>query len=89
MPVENTYSYNWGYDGVDKFAVSNFLGGPDRLKEFIDEAHNVGLNVIMDMVPNHIGPDGAQLAKTGPYTNGSTPWGDAFNYEGQNSRYVR
>lgn len=89
MPVENTYSYNWGYDGVDKFAPSQFLGGPDKLKQFIDKAHNVGLNVIMDIVPNHLGPDGAQLQKTGPYMNGSTDWGDAFNYEGENSHYVR
>lgn len=89
MPVENTYSYNWGYDGVDKFAPSQFLGGPDKLKQLIDMAHNNGLNVIMDMVPNHLGPDGAQLQKTGPYMKGSTNWGDAFNYEGENSHYVR
>lgn len=89
MPVENTYSYNWGYDGVDKFAVAQYMGGPDKLKELVDEAHKVGLNVIMDMVPNHLGPDGAQLQCTGPYISGSTPWGDAFNYEGKNSRYVR
>ena len=89
MPVENTYSYNWGYDGVDKFAVSNYLGGADKLKELINEAHKIGLNVIMDMVPNHVGVDGSQLQKTGPYTSGPTPWGDAYNYEGENSRYVR
>ena len=89
MPVENTFSYNWGYDGVDKFAPSQYLGGPDKLKEFIDTAHNNGLNVIMDMVPNHLGPDGAQLQKTGPYMSGSTAWGEAFNYEGENSKYVR
>ncbi|MBQ4646541.1 MAG: alpha amylase C-terminal domain-containing protein [Candidatus Gastranaerophilales bacterium] len=89
MPVENTYSYNWGYDGVDKFAPSNFLGGADMLKDLINSAHNIGLNVIMDMVPNHIGVDGSQLQKTGPYSGGSTPWGDAFNYEGENSKYVR
>lgn len=89
MPVENTYSYNWGYDGVDKFAVANYLGGADKLKEFIDTAHQIGLNVIMDMVPNHLGPDGAQLDKTGPYIKGTTPWGGAFNYEGKDSKYVR
>ena len=89
MPVENTYSYNWGYDGVDKFAPAQYLGGADKLKELINEAHNIGLNVIMDMVPNHIGVDGSQLQKTGPYAGGSTPWGDAFNYEDENSRYVR
>jgi len=89
MPMENTYSYNWGYDGVDKFAPAQYLGGPDKLKEFVDDAHKVGLNVIMDMVPNHLGPDGAQLQRTGPYMSGSTDWGEAFNYEGKDSRYVR
>jgi len=89
MPVENTYSYNWGYDGVDKFAVATYMGGPDKLKELVDKAHGLGLNVIMDMVPNHIGPDGSQLGKTGPYLKGTTGWGDAFNYEGKNSKYVR
>lgn len=89
MPVENTYSYNWGYDGVDKFAPSEHRGGPDQLKDFIDYAHNIGLNVIMDVVPNHLGPDGASLLKTGPYIKGTNCFGEAFNYEGENSRYVR
>ena len=89
MPVENTYSYNWGYDGVDKFAVAQYMGGPDKLKEVVDLAHNIGLNVIMDMVPNHLGPDGAQLHNSGPYIGGSSPWGGAFNYEGKDSKYVR
>ena len=89
MPTENTYSFNWGYDGVDKFAPAAYMGGANKLKELINEAHKTGLNVIMDMVPNHIGVDGSQLQKTAPYSGGSTPWGDAFNYEGKNSRYVR
>ena len=89
MPVENTYSFNWGYDGVDKMAPSEHLGGPDSLKSLIDFAHEQGLNVIMDMVPNHLGPDGAMLLKTGPYIKGSNCFGEAFNYEGKNSRYVR
>ena len=89
MPVENTYSFNWGYDGVDKHAPSEYLGGPDKLKELIDYAHNLGLNVIMDMVPNHQGPDGSALGKTGPYLKGPNAFGDAFNFEGENSRYVR
>ena len=90
MPVENTFSYNWGYDGVDKFSPAQYLGGADKLKDLINAAHNIGLNVIMDMVPNHIGVDGSLLRKTGPYTSGKdTPWGDAFNYEGENSKYVR
>ena len=89
MPVEATYSFNWGYDGVDKFAPSEHLGGPDGLKSLIDYAHNIGLNVIIDMVPNHIGPDGNSLSITGPYSKGPNAFGDAFNYEGENSRYVR
>lgn len=89
MPVENTFSFNWGYDGVDKMAPSEHLGGPDKLKELIDYAHSQGLNVIMDMVPNHLGPDGASLKKTGPYIKGNNQFGEAFNFEGDNSRYVR
>ncbi len=89
MPVENTYSFNWGYDGVDKMAPSEKLGGPDGLKELIDYAHNKGINVIMDMVPNHIGPDGSALGRTGPYIKGPNAFGDAFNFEGENSKYVR
>ena len=89
MPVENTYSFNWGYDGVDKFAPAEHRGGPDQLKELIDYAHSIGLNVIMDMVPNHLGPDGASLKKTGPYIGGQNDFGEAFNFEGKNSRYVR
>lgn len=89
MPVEVTYSFNWGYDGVDKMAVSEHLGGPDDLKLMIDYAHSIGLNVIMDMVPNHFGPDGCTISQTGPYTNGTNDFGEAINYEGQDSRYVR
>lgn len=89
LPVENTYSMQWGYDGVDKFAVSEKLGGPAKLKELIDYAHGKGLNVIMDMVPNHMGPDGDYLSQTGPYEKGSGEFGGEFNYEGKNNRYVR
>lgn len=89
MPVENTYSFNWGYDGVDKFAPSEHLGGPDQLKDFVDYAHSVGLNVIMDIVPNHLGPDGASLKTTGPFIGGENCFGEKFNYEGENSEYVK
>ncbi len=89
MPAENTFSFNWGYDGVDKFAPAEYLGGPDKLKDLINHAHNIGLNVIMDMVPNHIGPDGAALKKTGPYVSGQNAFGEAWNFEGKDSRYVR
>ena len=89
MPVENTYSFNWGYDGVDKHAPSEYLGGPDKLKGLIDYAHSIGLNVIMDMVPNHIGPDGDSLTKAGPYESGAGEFGGELNYEGIDNRYVR
>lgn len=89
LPVENTYSMQWGYDGVDKFAVNEKLGGARKLKELIDYAHGKGLNVIMDMVPNHMGPDGDYLSQTGPYERGSGQFGGEFNYEGQNNKYVR
>ncbi len=89
MHVENTYSFNWGYDGVDKLAPSDYLGGPDELKKLTDEAHKQGLNVVFDIIPNHLGPDGAQLRKTGPYIKGSNAFGDGFNFEGENSEYVR
>ncbi|MCQ2739656.1 MAG: alpha-amylase family glycosyl hydrolase [bacterium] len=89
MPVENTYSLQWGYDGVDKFAINENMGSAAKLKELIDYAHGKGLNVIIDMVPNHMGPDGDYLAKTGPYEKGDGSFGAKLNYEGENSRYVR
>jgi len=84
MPVENTHSFNWGYDGVDKFTVQeDVLGGPDALKDFIDYAHCKKINVIMDVVPNHTSTDGNMLNKTGPYidNNAKSPFGLAFNLE--------
>lgn len=89
MPVENTYSRQWGYDGVDKFAVNEKLGGSKGLKKFIDKAHELGLSVIIDMVPNHIGPDGDMLSVSGPYSSGPSQFGAKFNYEGRDNRYVR
>ncbi len=90
MPVENTYSFNWGYDGVDKYAPNHTYGTPDELKELIDYAHSLNLNVIMDIVPNHLGPDIAELHNTGPYTDGENCFGYKFNYENdENSVNVR
>ncbi len=90
MPVENTYSFNWGYDGVDKYAPNHIYGTPDELKELIDYAHNCGLNVIMDIVPNHLGPDTAQLQSTGPYVEGVNCFGYKFNFEKDKySHFVR
>ena len=64
-------------------------GGPDKLKELIDYTHGLELNVVMDYVPNHLGPDGAQLKRTGPYIKGNNAFGESFNFEGENSKYVR
>jgi 1,4-alpha-glucan branching enzyme len=89
MPVENTFSKQWGYDGVDKFAVNEQLGGAKGLKEFVDYAHGKGLNVIMDMVPNHMGPDGDYLPQTGPYEKCPGDFGAKLNYEGNDNKYVR
>ncbi len=90
MPVENTYSFNWGYDGVDKYAPNHTYGTPDDLKSLIDYAHSLDLNVIMDIVPNHLGPDIAQLHKTGPYIEGDNCFGYKFNYEkDENSLHTR
>lgn len=90
MPVENTYSFNWGYDGVDKYAPNHTYGTPDELKELIDYAHKCNLNVIMDIVPNHLGPDIAELQKTGPYIEGENCFGYKFNFEKDSqSSYVR
>jgi len=89
MPVENTYSLQWGYDGVDKFAVNEKLGSAAQFKELIDYTHSKGLNVIIDIVPNHIGPDGNYLPETGPYRGKIGDFGDVPNFENEHNRYVR
>ena len=81
---------NWGYDGVDWFAVHDSYGGPRGLKELVDAAHNAGLAVFMDVVYNHFGPDGNYNGQFGPYTTaGSTGWGDVVNLSGPSSDEVR
>src|SRR5581483_1373365 len=74
---------NWGYDGVDLFAVSRNYGGPEGLRRFVDAAHRQALGVILDVVYNHLGPDGNYLRDFSPdyFTDRHhTPWGDAINY---------
>ena len=84
--------WNWGYDGVALFAPSRAYGRPDDLRRLVDAAHREGLGVILDVVYNHLGPDGNYL---GVYSDDyftdrhATPWGDAVNYDGPNSRRVR
>ncbi len=82
---------NWGYDGVYPYAVQNTYGGPDRLKALIDAAHGAGLAVIMDVVYNHLGPEGNYLQEFGPYFTDKykTPWGWAINLDGAHSDSVR
>src|SRR5690606_41791741 len=74
---------NWGYDGAFPFAVQNSYGGPTALKRFVDAAHAVGLHVILDVVYNHVGPEGSHLTAFGPYFTDvyHTPWGQAVNVD--------
>jgi malto-oligosyltrehalose trehalohydrolase len=83
---------NWGYDGVSLYAPSRAYGTPDNLRALVDAAHKAGLAVILDVVYNHLGPDGNYLgAYSDRYFNPShhTPWGDAFNLDSLDSRPVR
>jgi maltooligosyltrehalose trehalohydrolase len=82
---------NWGYDGVQLFAPQNSYGGPDALKRLVDAAHREGLAVVLDVVYNHVGPEGNYLAEYGPYFTNvyRTPWGPAVNYDGAHSDEVR
>ncbi|MEO1060832.1 MAG: malto-oligosyltrehalose trehalohydrolase [Actinomycetota bacterium] len=83
--------HGWGYDGVDLWAVHEPYGGPAGLRRFVDAAHRRGLAVILDVVHNHLGPDGNHLAEFGPYFTDrfSTPWGDAVNLDAGGSDEVR
>lgn len=82
---------NWGYDGTYPYAVQNSYGGPLGLKRFVNAAHRRGLAVILDVVYNHLGPEGNYLSEFGPYFNDRyrTPWGRAVNYDGPHSDEVR
>jgi maltooligosyltrehalose trehalohydrolase len=92
MPVASfPGTRGWGYDGVDLFAPQETYGGPDGLKRLVNACHQKGLAVLLDVVYNHLGPDGNYLAKFGPYftSSHSTPWGEAVNLEGPGSHEVR
>jgi maltooligosyltrehalose trehalohydrolase len=83
---------NWGYDGVALFAPARCYGYPDDLRRLVDSAHRIGLGVLLDVVYNHFGPDGAYHAVFSPYyfsTQHHTPWGAAINLDGPQSRPVR
>ena len=93
MPVaEFPGRRNWGYDGVDLYAPSSVYGGPEGLQRLVDAAHARGLGIILDVVYNHLGPDGNYLrAFSQDYftSRHQTPWGDAINFDGRNSSWVR
>lgn len=82
---------NWGYDGVYPFAVQNSYGGPEGLKRLINACHQRGLAVTLDVVYNHLGPEGNYLQDFGPYFTDRyrTPWGSAINFDGPESDEVR
>lgn len=82
---------NWGYDGVYPFAVQHSYGGPVGLKRLVDAAHAAGLSVLLDVVYNHLGPEGNYLAQFGPYFTDRyhTPWGQAIDFDGPRSAAVR
>jgi maltooligosyltrehalose trehalohydrolase len=82
---------NWGYDGAFPFAVQNSYGGPDGLKELVNACHKKGLALILDVVYNHLGPEGNYFEKFGPYFTEryKTPWGKAINFDGAYSDEVR
>lgn len=82
---------NWGYDGVSLFAVQESYGGPDGLRRLVDACHQRGIAVILDVVYNHLGPEGNYLRDFGPYFTDhyQTPWGDALNFDGPGSDQVR
>lgn len=93
MPVnEFPGRFGWGYDGVDLYAPTHLYGTPDDLRGFVDAAHGLGLGVILDVVYNHIGPDGNVLKSFSAdyFTNRhTTDWGEALNYDGANARGMR
>jgi maltooligosyltrehalose trehalohydrolase len=83
-------TWNWGYDGVDWYAVHAAYGGPDGFKRFVDGCHQRGLAVVLDVVYNHFGPSGNYLPLFGPYLKqGSNTWGDLVNFDGPESGAVR
>ncbi len=92
MPVaEFPGERGWGYDGVNLFAPHHAYGGPHGLKRLVDACHHRGLAVLLDVVYNHLGPDGNYLGQFGPYFTDAynTPWGDAVNLDRADSDEVR
>ena len=93
MPVaEFPGRFGWGYDGVCLFAPTRLYGEPDDLRRFVDEAHRHNVAVILDVVYNHLGPDGNYLAQFSEHyftERHKTEWGDGINFDGRHSGPVR
>jgi maltooligosyltrehalose trehalohydrolase len=93
MPVADfPGSFGWGYDGVNLFAPTRLYGRPDDFRAFVDRAHKLGLGVILDVVYNHLGPDGNYLGHFSEDYRSKrykTEWGDALNFDGRNCQPVR
>ena len=93
MPVADFPGrFGWGYDGVDLFAPTRLYGRPDDFRAFVDRAHALGLGVLLDVVYNHLGPDGnylGQYARAYVTERHATPWGPALNYDGSDAGPVR
>jgi maltooligosyltrehalose trehalohydrolase len=93
MPIADFAGrFGWGYDGVNLFAPCRLYGEPDDARRFVDEAHRHGLAVILDVVYNHLGPDGNCLAQFSPdyFTDRyKTDWGEPLNFDGPDSGPVR
>ena len=92
MPVaEFPGGRNWGYDGVHPYAPQSSYGGPEGLRRLVNAAHEAGLAVILDVVYNHLGPEGNYLSAFGPFFTDKykTPWGNALNFDDADSDEVR
>lgn len=81
----------WGYDGAYSYAAQNSYGGPHALQRLVDAAHQSGMAILLDVVYNHLGPEGNYSGKYGPYYTDRhhTPWGGAINYDGPHCDPVR
>ncbi len=92
MPVASASgTRGWGYDGVGLYAPWEAYGGPSGFKRFVAACHEQDLAVLLDVVYNHLGPEGNYLGQFGPYFTDRyhTPWGDALNLDGPYSDEVR
>src|SRR4051812_4182906 len=93
MPVaEFPGRFGWGYDGVDLFAPTRLYGSPDDLREFINRAHELGVGIILDVVYNHLGPDGNYLKEFSEHyftDRHKNEWGQAINFDDKDSGPVR